>query len=75
MHRAQRPPGEDPAQDRREGDNHPKRDQRILQQMRQGGVTLVLRAQLLEGRVALGEEGVVGMAAGLRTSTPRREGG
>ena len=30
VHRAQRPPGEDPAEDRGEGDDHGERDQRVL---------------------------------------------
>jgi hypothetical protein len=41
VHRAQRPPGEDPAEDRGEGEDHGQRDQRVLQQVRQGEVTLV----------------------------------
>jgi hypothetical protein len=50
LHRAQRPPGEDPAEDRSQGDDHGQRDQRVLQQMRHGEVTLALRRLLLEVR-------------------------
>ena len=47
VHRAQRPPGEDPTEDGGEGDDRAKRDQGVQQQVRQGEVTLVLRAELL----------------------------
>ena len=62
VHRAQRPPGEDPAEDRGQGDDHGQRDQRVLQQMRQGEVTLALRALLLEVRGALGQDAASGWA-------------
>ena len=70
VHRAQRPPGEDPAQDRGQGDDHGQRDQRVLQQVGQGEVTLGERALLLEGRAlppqiggALGKDALVGIGA------------
>ena len=73
VHGAQRPSGGDPAEDRGEGDDHGKRDQRVLQEMREGEVALVLRALKLEVRVALGKEAVVGMGAQLLGAAPRQE--
>ena len=75
VHRAQRPPGEDPAEDRGEGDDHGQRDQRVLQQMRQGKVTLALRALLLEVRGALSQDDRIGMDAYFRGPALRREPG
>ena len=75
VHRAQRAPGGDPAEDRSEGDDHGERDQRVLQQMREGDVALVLRALQLEVRVALGKDAVVGMGAQLLGAAPRQEAG
>ena len=56
VHGAQRAPGDDPAEDRGEGDDHRERDQRVLQEVREGDVALVLRALKLEVGVALGKE-------------------
>jgi hypothetical protein len=53
VHRAQRPPGGDPAEDRREGNDHGQREQRVLQQVRQGEGLLGSRALLREVRGAL----------------------
>ena len=75
MHRAQRPSGEDPAKDCGEGDDHRHRDQRVLQQVRQGEVTLALRALLLEVRGALDKDVRVGMGAQFLGPAPRREPG
>ncbi len=62
VHGAQRAPGDEPAEDRGEGDDHGQRDQRVLQEVRESDVALVLRALKLEVRVALGKEAGVGMA-------------
>ena len=66
-HRAQRTPGEDPAEDSGHGDDHGNRDQRVLQKVRQGELPLPLRAlllaQMLEVREALGKDALVGMRA------------
>ena len=66
VHRPQRPPGEDPPKDRRQGNNHGQCDQRVLQQVGQGQVTLSLRPHLLEVRRALGQDARVGMDTRLR---------
>ena len=52
-----------------------KRDQRVLQQVREGHVALVLRALKLEVRVALGKDAVVGMGTQLLGAAPREEAG
>ena len=71
VHRAQNPPRSEPPENSGEGDDHRKRDQRVLQEVREGDVALVPRALELEVRVALGKESVVGMGAKLLGSAPR----
>jgi hypothetical protein len=73
VHRAQRPPGEDPAEDRGQGDDHGQRDQRVLQQVGQGEVTLVLRALLLKVGDALGHGVLVGVGSWLLGQALRRD--
>jgi hypothetical protein len=63
VHRSQDASGKDPADDRREDNGRGKRDQRVLQQMRERDVTLVLRALLLGGLDALGKLALVGLGA------------
>ena len=63
MYRAQRSPADDPAEDRGEDDDHAKRDQRVLKEMGEREVALVLSALKLEVRVALGKEALIGMGA------------
>ena len=75
VQRAQYAPGDDPAQDRGEGNNEGERDQRVLQEMREGEVTLMPRALELEVRVALGKQAEVGMVAQFFRSAPSEEAG
>src|SRR3984957_15715491 len=70
VHRAQRPPGKDPAEDRGQGDDHGQRDQRVLQQIRQGQVTLALRALKLKVRGALSKYVRIGAYAPFRGPAP-----
>jgi hypothetical protein len=60
LHRAQHPPGEDPAKDRGEGEHHGQRNQRVLQQVGEGQRLLVLRALLLKQRDARAHRGLIG---------------
>ena len=75
VHRAQRSPGDDPAEDRGEDDDHAERDQRVLKEMGEREVALVLRALKLEVRVAFREDALVGMGAQLLGAAPRQEAG
>src|SRR5207247_5816609 len=52
VHGAQRAPRNDPAKDRGERDDDSKRRQRVLKEMREGEVAMVLRALKLEVRAA-----------------------
>ena len=70
VQRAQHPSRSDPAEDRCEREHDGEGDQRVLQEMREGDVTLVLRALKLEVGVALGNEAVVGVGdAGARSGS------
>src|SRR6266542_2023931 len=61
--------------DRSEGDHDGERDQRVLQEVREGEVTLVPRALKLEVGVALGEDAGIRMGTQLLGAAPREETG
>ncbi len=75
MQRSQHPSGDDPTEDSGEREDCGERYQRVLQQMREGEIALVLCALKLEVRVALGEQAVVGLAAQLLGAAAREKAG
>ena len=75
MERAEHAAGDDPAENRGEREYNGEGGQRVLQEMREGDVTLVTRALKLEVRVALGKESIVGVGAALFGAAEREEAG